>query len=209
MSGSSAGGGAGVGPLTLADISDLRAYEREREVFRAEVIALKRVRRVPVGPIVTVVFENRTTVRFQIQEMARAEAMRTDEQIEGELAVYNPLVPGPGEVTATLFIELQTDEELRRWLPALVGIERSVLLRVGAGDEQVDVRAMPDPAHAAQLTREATTASVHYLHFELPAGARAAFGPGPVSIAVDHPAYEHATVLSDATRESIVGDWGE
>lgn len=193
------------GPLTLADISDLRAYEREREAFRTEVIALKRVRRVAIGPIVSVVFENRTTVRFQIQEMARAEAMQTDRQIEAELAVYNPLVPGPGQVTATLFLELQTDEELRKWLPALVGIERSVLLRVG----DVEVRAAVDPAHAAQLTREETTASVHYLHFDLPAEACEGFAGGPVAIVVDHPAYPHSTVLSGATRASIVGDWSD
>jgi hypothetical protein len=198
-----------VAPLTLADISDLRAYERERESFRAEVIALKRVRRVPIGPIVTVVFENRTTVRFQVQEMARAEAMRTDEQIEAELAVYNPLVPGPGEVTATLFVELRSDEELRHWLPAPVGIKRSVLLRVGAPDEPFEARATVDPAHAAQLTREETTASVHYLHFELPDAARARFAGGPVAIVVDHPQYAHETVLGDATRASIVGDWAD
>ena len=195
--------------LTLADISDLRAYERERDAFRAEVIALKRVRRVAIGPIMTVVFENRTTVRFQIQEMARAESMRTDAQIEAELEIYNPLVPGPGEITATLFIELQTDEELRRWLPALVGVERAVLLRVGDDGEPLEVRATLDPGHAAQLTREETTASVHYLRFELPEAAQARFAEGPVRIVVDHPAYPHESLLGDETRASIVGDWSD
>jgi hypothetical protein len=112
-------------------------------------------------------------------------------------------------VTATLFIELRTDDELRRWLPALVGIEQSVLLRIGAADEQVDVRATVDPAHAAQLTREETTASVHYLHFELPVEVRSRFASGPVSIVVDHPAYAHSAELSAGTRQSIVGDWGD
>lgn len=195
-------------PLTLADISDLRAYEREREAFRAEVIALKRLRRVPIGPLVTVVFENRATVRFQIQEMARAERMTTDEQVEAELAVYNPLVPRPGELSTTLFVELTSDEELRRWLPALVGIERAVLLRIG-GAGGVEVRADVDPAHAAQLTREEVTASVHYVRFTLPRAARERFLDGPVTIAVDLPAYRHEAELSGETIRSLAADWSD
>src|SRR5690606_19012421 len=79
--------------LTIDDISDLRAYERERDEFRRHVIALKKRRRVHVGPFVTLVFENRDTIRFQIQEMARVERLITDEAIEQELAIYNPLIP--------------------------------------------------------------------------------------------------------------------
>ncbi len=120
--------------LTLDDISDLRAYEREREAFRAHVIALKKRRRVSVGPFVTVVFENRDTIRFQIQEMARVEKLISDEAIEGELRAYNPLIPEPGELACTLFIELTSEVALREWLPRLVGIERSVELRIGTGD---------------------------------------------------------------------------
>src|SRR5205085_11678087 len=86
-----------MGKLTLDDIADLRAYERERAEFRERVIALKKLRRVPVGSIVTLVFENLETVRFQIQEMARAERMLSDEQIQGELDFYNPLITGPGQ----------------------------------------------------------------------------------------------------------------
>ena len=83
--------------LTLDDISDLRAYEREREEFRADVIALKKRRRVSIGPVTTFLFENRETIRFQIQEMARIEKLISDEAIEGELAAYNPLIPEPGK----------------------------------------------------------------------------------------------------------------
>ena len=92
--------------LTLDDISDLRAYERERDEFRGQVIALKRRRRVALGDIVTLLFENRRTIRFQVQEMARAEKIISDEGIETELRVYNPLIPEPGQLCATLFIEL-------------------------------------------------------------------------------------------------------
>ena len=82
--------------LTLEDIADLRAYEREREDFRARIIELKTRRRVHVGPILTFVFENRDTIRFQIQEMARAEKIISDEGIEAELRAYNPLIPEAG-----------------------------------------------------------------------------------------------------------------
>ncbi|HAS13207.1 MAG TPA: hypothetical protein DCS55_22255, partial [Acidimicrobiaceae bacterium] len=120
--------------LTLSDIADLREYERERADFRAHVIDLKRRRRVGLGPFVTVLFENRDTIRFQIQEMARVEKLFTDEAIEGELRVYNPLVPEPGELALTLFIELTSELALRDWLPRLVGIEKSLELRIGEGD---------------------------------------------------------------------------
>ena len=84
------------GPLTLEDIADQRAYERERDEFRAQVIAAKKLRRMSVGPVITLVFENRLTIRFQVQEMARAEKMVTDQQIQHELDVYNRLLPARG-----------------------------------------------------------------------------------------------------------------
>src|ERR671922_1175652 len=150
--------------LTLDDISDLRAYERERDAFRRQIIDLKKKRRVPVGDILTLLFENSRTIRFQIQEMARIEKIISDEGIETELRVYNPLIPEPGQLCATLFIELTSDEALREWLPKLVGVERSVGLRLGDGEV---VPAVVDEEHERQLTREEITASVHYVRWEL------------------------------------------
>jgi hypothetical protein len=202
--------------LTLADIADLRAYERERDVFRAEVIELKRHRRVAIGPIVTVVFENRTTVRFQIQEMARAERMSTDEQIQAELDVYNPLIPAPGELSMTLFVELTSDAELREWLPKLVGIERRVYLAIDGGGrsgEVVDdsarvlIPATVDPAHDAHLTRDTVTASVHYVRIAVPLELRDQVGTGATAIGIDHAEYRHETLLTAETRASVIADW--
>ncbi len=190
--------------LGLEDIADLRAYERERASFRAEVVALKALRRVPIGPKVTVVFENRTTMRYQIQEMARAEKMLSDEQIQAELDIYNPLIPGPGELSLTLFIELTTEAELRHWLPRLVGIERSVELRLNGGEV---VGALVDESHEAQLTREEVTAAVHYVRIALDERQRQSFLAGPARIAVAHPAYSYESELSDETRRSLASDW--
>lgn len=192
--------------LTLDDIADLRAYERERQDFRAAIIALKKTRRIGVGPFVTFVFENRDTIRFQIQEMARVEKLFTDEAIETELRVYNPLIPEPGHLSATLFVELTSDELLREWLPKLVGVETSVVLRLGEGGEAVEVRCLVDPDHAEQLTREDITASVHYVHFDLTPEQIERFVAGPVTLLVDHPNYQHEQVLADATRAELLRD---
>jgi hypothetical protein len=193
--------------LTLDDIEDLRAYERHREEFQARVIELKRRRRVALGPIVTVVFENRDTIRFQIQEMARIEKMASDAQIQAELDVYNPLIPAPGELALTLFVELTDETALREWLPKLVGIERGLRLRLeGDGPGAVEVAGVPEAAHEEQLTREDVTASVHYVRFLLGAEQVERFAAGPVSLEVDHPAYRHRTELSEEARTELLSD---
>jgi hypothetical protein len=190
--------------LTLDDIADLRAYERERAAFRDHVIVLKRRRRVAVGDLVTLLFENRDTIRFQVQEMARAERMLSDEQIQAELDVYNPLIPDPGELSATLFVELTSQDALREWLPRLVGIERAVELRVG--DDAV--RSVPDEAHAQQLTREDVTASVHYVRFRLTAEQveRATDPSVPLTLAAVHGNYRAEQPLGAETREELLRD---
>ena len=194
--------------LTLDDIADLRAYERERETFRAHIIELKKRRRVAVGPVITLLFESRDTIRFQIQEMARAERILTDVGIQTELDIYNPLVPGPGHLAATMFIELTSEDQLRDWLPKLVGVERSVELRLGGRDPAKPevVPAQLDPAHAEQLTREDTTASVHYLHWILTPTQVDRFEAGQVELAVRHPSYAESTELREDTRAELLGD---
>lgn len=188
--------------LTLDDIADLRAYERERDRFRAHIIELKKRRRVPVGPFVTFLFENRETIRFQIQEMARVEKIITDEGIQHELDVYNPLIPDPGTLSATLFIELTSEGDLRLWLPELVGIERSAELRIGGAV----VPCVVEEQHERQLTRETVTASVHYVRFELEPEQVEAFATEPVTLALTHPRYSHETPIGEATRAELLQD---
>lgn len=199
----------GTHKLTLDDITDQRAYEREREKFRRQVIAVKRNRRISVGPVVTLTFENRLTMRFQVQEMARAEKMLTDEQIQHELDVYNRLLPSHGELSATLFLELTTEEQLRHWLPRLVGIERSAELRIGEGGSTVVVTSAPEDDHEARLTRDTTTAAVHYVRFRLVEAQVSALVAGPVRLAVNHPEYPDGmpgVLLSADTRAELAAD---
>jgi hypothetical protein len=189
--------------LSLDDIADSRAYERERSQFLQDVIALKARRRVAVGALVTLLFENRATVRFQIQEMARVEHLNTDEAIQVELDVYNPLIPEPGQLSATMFVELTTEALLREWLPKLVGIERHVYLRLADGTQ---VRCVVEEQHASQLTRDDVTSTVHYVRFELTPEQVEAFGTGTVLLGLDHPEYAESTELSAATVEELLSD---
>jgi hypothetical protein len=165
-------------------------------------MALKRRRRIGIGPLVTVVFENRETVRFQIQEMARAERLISDAAIQGELDVYNPLIPGAGELSATMFVELTSPAALREWLPKLVGIERAVAVRIG---DSV-VRARPEESHAQQLTREEITSAVHYVQWSMTAEQVTGFATAAVALVIDHPAYRHETELHEAARAELLSD---
>jgi hypothetical protein len=200
---------AASGPLTLDDISDQRAYERERDKFRAEVIEVKRNRRISVGPVITLTFESRLTMRFQVQEMARAEKMLSDEQIQHELDVYNRLLPAANELSATLFLELTTEEELRTWLPRLVGVESACEVRIGSEPSALVVRSTPEQEHEANLTRPETTSAVHYVRFHFTDQQVEAFAAQPSSLAVNHPEYPEGlpgATLSDATRAELLAD---
>jgi hypothetical protein len=189
--------------LSVDDISDLRAYERARDAFRRDVIALKRRRRVQLGDLVTLLFENEQTIRFQVQEMARAEKLISDDAIETELRIYNPLIPEPGQLCATLFVELTSKDALREWLPRLVGIEGSMALRLHDGEM---VPAVVDEDHGKQLSRETITASVHYVRWQLTRGQVARFAEGPVALVSDHPAYAVETPLGADTVAELAGD---
>ncbi|MDQ1533016.1 MAG: hypothetical protein QOF28_777 [Actinomycetota bacterium] len=186
--------------LTVDDILDGRAYERERDELRKSIIALKRRRRVKLGDLVTVVFENTETMRWQVMEMARAERMLLDEQIAHEVATYNELVPDEGELSATLFLELRSDAELREWLGKLVGIERCVALVLADGTTIAG-----EPLDAERLTRDDVTAAVHFLRFRL-GSAAAEIAADPVRLVVTHPEYSAETVLDADQHAELVAD---
>lgn len=192
--------------LTLTDILDVRAYERVREDERRRIMDLKSRRRVHIGTVVSLVFESRDTMWFQVQEMARAEKIHTDEAIQVELDVYNPLIPSGGQLSATLFIECTSDDQLRTWLPKLVGIERSIELHIGEGNDVRVFRSVPEAAHAAQLTREEITSAVHYVFFPVGAEYADALRNGPARLVVTHSDYLEVTELGDGTRNELAND---
>jgi hypothetical protein len=194
--------------LTVDDIVDHRAYERERDEFRAQIIAMKKRRRIALGELVTIVFENTDTMRFQVQEMARAERMLTDDAIAGEVSTYNELIPDPGELSGTLFIELTTDELLREWLPKMRLIEFGIRFDLGPSDGDVS-RVVGIPRDEERLTRDDITSTVHYLHFPFDAAQRDLLAGGPARIVVDHPEYQVEVELTDAQRAELAGDFAD
>lgn len=188
--------------LTLDDILDTRAYERVRDDFRSRVMEVKRRRRVHVGTLVTLMFENRDTMQLQVQEMIRVEHINTDEGVMDELRAYNPLIPEPGQLCATMFIELTSDDQLREWLPKLAGIERAVELHLADGSI---VFGHLDAQHEAALSRDDVTAAVHYLYFDFTPAQVEAFAKG-AKVVIQLPSYREEQVLHESTILELLGD---
>jgi hypothetical protein len=191
------------GLIAVDEIEDLRSYERHREVTKAEMIAYRRMRRVTLGEIMSFTFENKKTVLYQIQEMARAERMLSDTQIQAEIDAYESLIPREGQLVGTLFIELTNKSELMYWLPTLTGIERKLSIVTEAGS----FTSYPEEGHAEQLTRGDITPSVHYLVFDLSEKAQKVFLGSDVYLKVEHENYAAEALLSEEVKESIVADW--
>ncbi|NBO97862.1 MAG: DUF3501 family protein [Actinobacteria bacterium] len=189
--------------LVLSDILEQRAYERIRDTRRAEIIELKRRRRISLGTIVTVMFENRATMQSQIQEMLRVERVVSDEGVLEELKAYNPLIPEAGQLCATVFIELVTDDQMREWLPKLVDIEKSIAIKLANGEV---VKATVDEAHAEQLTRETVTAAVHYIRFQFTPQQVVEFAKGDVQVISTLSNYLEAVELADFTVAELLTD---
>jgi Protein of unknown function (DUF3501) len=187
--------------LTMDDIKDVRGYERERDEFRRRIIEMKKRRRIKLGDLMTIVFENTDTMRFQVQEMARVERMLTDEQIAHEIETYNQLIPDPGELSGTLFVEIDDKDRLYEWLPKLVGIQRTVAFWLHDGSSVPSI-----PQDEERLTREETTTTVHYLKFRFTDDQIGAFKQGPVRIVVDHPHYDAVVELTDEQQRELAAD---
>jgi hypothetical protein len=187
--------------LILDDIKDLREYERERDEFRRHIVDMKKRRRVQLGDLLTITFENTDTMRFQIQEMARIERMLTDHQIRHEVDTYNRLIPDQSELSGTLFVEIDNKERLYEWLPKLVGIQRALSIWLHDGSSVPST-----PEDEERLTREETTTTVHYLKFRFAPEQVEAFAAGPVRIVVDHPNYDAVVELTEAQRSELVED---
>jgi len=187
-------------PLAIGELVGLDAYEELREAYRARVMAHKAHRRLAVGDRVTLVFENRETIRFQVQEMMRIERLRDPERVQAELDVYNELVPGEAELSATLLIEITDPAEIRAGLDRLRGLDERVLLVLGSRR----VRARFDER---QLDAERISA-VHYLRFGLAAEDAAALRDplAPARIAIEHPHYRATAELPAALRASLLAD---
>ncbi len=185
--------------IETSEIKNIADYELEREQWRPQVMALKERRRIRVGEHLTFLFENRETVRYQIQEMMRIERIVKPQDVAHEVATYNELVPGENQLSASLLIEYETQEERRVMLHELLGLERHIWLKV-AGVAQRSL---------AQFdTRQIATdrlSAVQYIRFQLTEEQVRRFRNG-VSLVVDHPAYEVERTLSPTEIAELVQD---
>jgi len=189
--------------IELKDVLNFFEYEKVRTAMRERVIELKRLRRVTVGPHLSFVFENRDTVLFQIQEMCRVERITDDARIQDELDVYNALLPGLHELSATLFIEITDKEQIQPVLDRFMGIDIGPTVWMQVGKEF----AIPGEFEAGHSDEEkGKLAAVHFVRFVFPPEAIRAFAGSPVSLVVDHPAERGRVELSDETKAQLLLD---
>ena len=189
-------------PIGRNEILNLYEYEKVREARRQEVIDLKRRRRVQVGRYLSFVFENRATVWFQIQEMMRAERIVDDAKIDDELAVYNGLLPGSGQLAATMFIEIGDPAAIKPVLDSLLGIDTRDYVRMEIGSHVIVGRF--ETGHSDEELGKLS--AVHFVRFELPPAVRQAFAGSTGTLVVDHPNERARTTLSAEAKASLAED---
>jgi hypothetical protein len=183
----------------LDDILGLAAYEKCRQDFRRRIIELKQKRRISLGDRVSLVFENRDTVIFQIQEMLRIERITDLDKIREEIATYNQLIPDSGELSATLFLEIENQTHLRDELLKFLGIEEAIRLNVGR--HSVPIR------FETGRSKEDKISAVQYVRFHFDDQALQTFLRGERSeLVIDHQNYKAAVVLQLETRRSLAED---
>ena len=189
--------------ITPTDILAPGEYDQQRAALKANLIPMKKLRRIEVGPFVTFYFENYATMWLQVQEMLRIEK-GGEEQVAGELDAYNPLIPQGDELIATMMLEIEDANRRNAVLLTLGGIEETVFLEIG-GDV---IRATPTE-YDDRTTADGKTSSVHWLRFKLTADQIAHFREASerVVLGVSHPNYGHMAVLTAEARTALAKDF--
>ena len=189
--------------LTREDLYSLEQYSERRDEFRTEVLRHKRNRRIELGTNAALIFEDRLTMQYQVQEMLRIEKIFAAAGINEELEAYNPLIPDGSNWKATFMIEFSDEDERREMLKQLVGIEDCVYMQVGDLERSTAI-ADEDMDRADDVK----TSAVHFLRFELSDQQVAALKGGAALVAgIDHPSYQtEISPVAENTRESLLAD---
>lgn len=187
-------------PIERNEVLPIGDYEAIRPRFRQRIIEEKRPRRVRVGEHMSAVFENRDTVLLQIQEMLRTERITAEHGIAHEIETYNELIPGEGQLSMTLFVEIPDREIRERMLVELVGLEDKVAL-------EVDGARFPATGKRQESMPDRTTA-VHYMKISLSPEAQAAIRgrAAKAALVIDHPRCQERAELGRATLEKLAED---
>jgi len=188
--------------LNRSDLWNLEDYAEARPAFRAEVIAHKKCRQVELGPHATLNFEDRITIKYQVQEMLRVERIFERAAIEEELEAYNPLIPDGANWKATFMLEYPDVEERRVALSGLGGVEHKVWVQADGGN-----RVFTIANEDLDRTNEQKTAAVHFLRFELDPASIALLKRGTaLRMGIDHPGLPYSITVNPAIRECLVSD---
>ncbi len=188
--------------LTRSDLLSLEQYARERDVFRARVLAHKKPRTIALGPNMTLLFEDRLSVQYQVQEMLRTERIFEAEGIVEELNAYNPLIPDGANWKATMLIEFPDPEIRQQRLAALKGVEHHCWAGI-AGTPRCVAIADED----LDRSNDEKTSAVHFLRFELGAERVAALRAGAaLQLGVEHPQYPHLVTVNEQSRLALIKD---
>lgn len=188
--------------ITLNDLIDIVEYEKVRDEFRRDIMTHKRARRIELGPEISLTFEDRQTVMFQIQEMMRAEQMIHDDVIQAEIDVYNTLLPDEGQLSATLFIEITEEKQIKEKLHKFLGLTDGHSLWLQVEDQKIYAQ------FEAGRSEEDKISSVHYIRFAItPAVQDALANPATEArFCIVQGDYQHETPMTADTRASLLGD---
>ena len=189
--------------LSRKDLMSLERYAEQRADFRTRVLEHKKNRRVDIGPNLSLYFEDRLTIQYQVQEMLRIERIFEAAAIEEELQAYNPLIPDGSNLKATAMLEFEDVELRRKRLADLVGIEHTIWARVD-GQEKVFAISNED----LERSTGEKTAAVHFMRFEFSPTMLDALRQGAaLFFGCDHNAYSESTSVSAETRAALLQDF--
>ena len=187
--------------ITAADILPAQEYDQQRAALKKNLLPVKKLRRIEVGPFATFYFENYATMWLQVQEMLRIEK-GGEEQLAGELQAYNPLIPQGDELIATMMLEIEDGNRRNATLLTLGRIEETIFMEIGAEK----IMATPTE-YDDRTTPDGKTSSVHWLRFKLTPEQITRFKTERVVIGVGHKNYGHMAVLGDETRSALAKDF--
>jgi len=190
--------------LSRQEVLSIEDYEEQRESFRSRIIALKQRRRISLGPLITLVFENHETLRFQVQEMVRVERIVDPVKVQDELDVYNALMPSQGELSATLLIEITDEAVMKEWLDRFMGLDHGQKVAIVAGGERAFGEFEGGHSHETKIS------AVHFVRFRLTAAMAAALADlrQPATMTVKHGAYDEQVSVPGTMREEWLSDLG-
>src|SRR5215475_13418469 len=189
--------------VVISEILDLAQYERVRAEFRSKIIVLKKRRRLPMGPMVTFVFENHETVIFQIQEMIRAERIIDEKAIQHEIDTYNQLTPEDSELAATCFIELKDPGRIRDEITRFHGMNDGESTYLQVGRDRLPGNFLSGQSDDRRIS------AVQYVRFRFSDAQREAFSTGatPARLVINHPNYRHEALITGAVRGELAKDF--